>query len=279
MMENRLAPLVESNNWFTLSRFGGCMRFHRIRKGNTALWLALLMLVVRVVEIALAMFEVADCRLTHQQPDLPFALAMVYVLALGTAKKDTTFLCRFGTPRTSIWLSNVLSLMLFGLCYLLLSAAVNAVAGSATVALDAGYAGITVAARYDGMNVAAFLVQMLADTWAVLPWYLLWLAEYTCIFYLLACCLRRWKAATIIVLVGVPALLITLIVLPTVQNVAEALESNDQGVLMSMFFKLMAWLEKAADFTVENWQWIQGGAAFVSLLLSYLVMRGTRQPE
>lgn len=278
-MENRLAPLVENNHWFTLSRFGGCMRFHWIRKGKTALWLALLMLAVRVMEIALAMFDVADCRLTHQQPDLPFALAMVYVLALSTAKKDTTFLCRFGTPRTSIWLSNVLSLLLFGVCYLLLSVAVNAVAGAATVALDPECAGITLATHYQGMNTGAFLLQMLKDTWEVLPRYLLYLAEYTCLFYLLACCLRRWKAATIIVLVGVPALLITLIVLPTVQTVAEALESNDQGVLMSMFFKLIGWLEKAADFTVENWQWIQGGAALVSLLLSYLVMRGTRQPE
>lgn len=278
-MENRLAPLVENNHWFTLSRFSGCMRFHRIRKGNTALWLALLMLAVRVVEIALAMFDVSECRLTLQQPDLPFALAMVYVLALSTAKKDTTFLCRFGTPRTAIWLSNVVSLLLFGVCYLLLSVAVNAVAGAAAVALAPEYAGIIVNARYQGMGVVPFLQQLLADTWEVLPRYLLYLAEYTCIFYLLACCLRRWKAATIIVLVGIPALLITLIVMPTVQSVADALESNDQGVLMSMFFKFMAWLEKAADFTVENWQWIQGGMALASLLLSYLVMRGTRQPE
>jgi len=41
----------------------------------------------------------------------------------------------------------------------------------------------------------------------------------------------------------------------------------------------MSWLEKVADFTVENWQWVQGAMAFVSLVLSYLVMRGTRQPE
>jgi len=277
-MENRLAPLVENHNWFTLSRFGGCMRFHRVKKLKLALGLVLLMLAVQALELALAYFGVTDFRLTAQMPDLPFALALVFCLALRTAKQDTTFLLRFGTPRTSVWLSNVLSLLIFGVCYLLLSAVVNALVGAASVSLAPHCSGIFIPDRYQ-LPVGEYLLKLFADMGEVLPSYLLWLVEYTCIFYLLACCLRRWKAATIIVLVGVPALLFTLILLPTLQTVVDAVESGSQSELMVLFFRFMGWLEKALDFTVENWKWIQGGAAFVALVLSYLVMRGTRQPE
>lgn len=277
-MENRLAPLVENHGWFTLSRFGGCMRFHRLKKAKLAVGLALLMLAVQALELTLAYFGVTEFRLTAQMPDLPFALTLVFCLAIRTAKQDTTFLLRFGTPRTSVWLSNVLSLLLSGVCYLLLSAVVNALVGAAAVALAPQCSDIYVAAQYQ-LPVGEYLLNLLADMGEVLPWYLLWLAEYTCIFYLLACCLRRWKAATIIVLVGVPALLFTLILLPTMQSVAEALQKGSESELMVMLFRFLGWLEKAAEFTAENWQWIQGGAAFVSLVLSYLVMRGTRQPE
>lgn len=277
-MENRLAPLVENHGWFTLSRFGGCMRFHRVKKLKLALGLALLMLAVQALELTLAYFKLTEFHLTAQMPDLPFALALVFCLAIHTAKKDTTFLLRFGTPRTSVWLSNVLSLMFYGMLYLLLSAVVNALVGAAAVALNPLSSGIYVPERYQ-LPVGEYLLALLTDMGEVFPRYLLWLAEYTCIFYLLACCLRRWKAGTIIVLVGIPALLFTLILLPTMQGVAEALQSSDQGELMAMLFRFLGWLEKAADFTAKNWQWIQGGLAFASLVLSYLVMRGTRQPE
>lgn len=277
-MENRLAPFVENHNWFTLSRFGGCMRFHRIKKLKLALGLVLLMLAVQALELGMAFFGWTDFRLTAQMPDLPFALALVFCLALRTAKQDTTFLLRFGTPRTSVWLSNVLSLMLYGIVYLLLSAVVNLIIGAAAIALEPHCSGIFVPDRSQ-MPVLEYLTSQLGTMAEALPSYLLWLVEYTCIFYLLACCLRRWKAATIIVLVGVPALLFTLLLLPTLQSVVDAVESGSESELMVLFFRFMGWLEKALDFTVENWKWIQGGVAFVSLVLSYLVMRGTRQPE
>ncbi|MBO5500500.1 MAG: hypothetical protein J6A48_00580 [Clostridia bacterium] len=277
-MENRLAPLVENHNWFTLSRFGGCMRFHRVKKLKLALGLVLLMLAVQALELGMAFMGWTDFRLTSQMPDLPFAMALVFFLALRTAKQDTTFLLRFGTPRTSVWLSNVLSLMVYGIVYLLLSAVVNLIVGAAAIALEPHCSGIFVPDRYQ-LPVLEYLTSQLGTMAEALPSYLLWLVEYTCIFYLLACCLRRWKAATIIVLVGVPALLFTLLLLPTLQTVVDAVESGSQSELMVLFFRFMGWLEKALDFTVENWKWIQGGVAFVSLVLSYLVMRGTRQPE
>jgi len=236
-MENRLAPLVENHNWFTLSRFGGCMRFHRVKKLKLAAGLALLMLVVQALELIMAYFGLTEYRLTAQMPDLPFALALVFCLAMRTAKQDTTFLLRFGTPRTSVWLSNVLSLFLCGVIYLLLSAVVNALTGAAAVALAPHCSAIHLADRYQ-LPVGEYLLNLFTDMGGALPWNLLWLLEYTCIFYLLACCLRRWKAATIIVLVGVPALLFTLILLPTIQGVAEMLESGSEGELMVLFFRL-----------------------------------------
>ena len=45
-----------------------------------------------------------------------------------------------------------------------------------------------------------------------------------------------------------------------------------------MGLQWMQWLTSAARFAVEQWPWIQLGAAIVSLPLSYLCMRGTPQP-
>ncbi len=277
-MENRLAPLVESHNWFTLSRFGGSMRFHWIKNIKLAFGLALLVLAVQVLEMVLAVFGVTDYYLSAQMPDLTFALALVFCCAFRVAKKHTTFLLRFGTPRTSVWLSNVLSLFVTGVCYLLLSCVVNALTGAAAVMLSQNYSSIIIAPRY-ALPLGEYMTKLAQDTFAMLPRYLLWLAEYTCIFYLLACCMRRWKAATIIVLVGVPVLFFTLLIMPTLEVVRDAVESGFQGEMMSLMFRFLAWFEKAGAWIGKNWAYVQGGAAVASLLLSYLVMRGTRQPE
>ncbi len=278
MEQNPLVKLVEGNSWLRLSRFGGAMRFHWIKKSKIALTLALVMLVVAAVEMGLALLDVDSYRLGTQMPDLPFALALVFCCAIATAGKESTFLLRFGTPRTSVWLSNVLSLFLVGAGYLLLSVVVNAIVGTAALALAGSCSDIHIPARYD-LPIFQYQVLMLRDAVEAMPWYLLWLLEYTCIFYLLGCCLRRWKVATILVLVGVPALLFSMLLLPMLEDAFAALENGGESQLMVMVIQNIDWDDKIGRFIEENWQWVQGGVALVSLVLSYLVMRGTRQPD
>ena len=108
---------------------------------------------------------------------------------------------------------------------------------------------------------------------------LLWLLEWSCLFYLLGCCLRRSKAITLTVCLVLPLILWLLMLAPVLREVSHAMESGNQGQLMVMAMQLVGWLEKAAMFIEKNWQWIQGGLALVSLPLSYLCMRSTPQPS
>ncbi len=276
-MENRLEKVVSGGSWFKLSRFGGAMRYHWLRNKQVVLLVALIVLIVGLLELAFGALGWADCRVLALAADFPFALAVAFFCAFPAAKYETTFLLRFGTPRTSVWLSNVISLVLTGAGYLIASVVVNAVIGCAGLALSGPFAGVVAP---DGLaTMGDYLLKGIVQVGGQLPMQLLWLLEYSAIFYLLACCMRRWKVATIAVIVGVPALLFTLLLLPAFNEVANALESGAESQLMVMIIKLLAWLDKAGEFIADNWQWIQGGTAFVCLVLSFFVMRGTRQPE
>lgn len=276
-MENRLEKVVNGGSWFKLSRFGGAMRYHWIRNKRVVLLLALMMLAVGLLELAFGALGWADSRVLPLAADFAFALAVIFFCAFPTAKHETTFLLRFGTPRTSVWLSNVLSLVLTGIGYLIVSVIVNAVIGCVGLLLSGSFAGVVAP---EGLgNIGDYLLKGIVEVGREMPMQLLWLLEYTAIFYLLACCMRRWKAATIAVMVGVPVILFSLLLVPALNDVSAALESGAESQLMVMVVKLLAWLEKAAEFIATNWQWIQGGTAFVCLVLSFFVMRGTRQPE
>ena len=275
-MENRLAPFVEKKGWFKLSRFGGAMRYHFLRKRRLVLFLALVMAAALAVDLALAFFGSYTTRIMPVSADLAVALLLIFCCSFPAAKHESTFLMRFGTPRTSVWLSNILSLFLMGTAFLVLSVLINAAGGAAGLLLADASKGIEVT---QPVTVPEYLLTGLMDALTQLPMQLLWLAEYTAIFYFVACCLRRWRIPTILVLVGVPALLFTTLLLPVFDEVGAALAGGEQNQLVALLLRFMAWLSKAADFIAEHWQTIQGVAAGAALVLGYFVMRGTRQPE
>ena len=111
-----------------------------------------------------------------------------------------------------------------------------------------------------------------------MPQQLLWLLEWTSLFYLLACCLRRRRGLTLAVVLGVPFVCVMLMLMPFVRETAVILESGTETEILAMGLEWMQWLARVAQFVVEQWQWIQLGAAAVSLPLSYLCMRTTPQP-
>ena len=106
----------------------------------------------------------------------------------------------------------------------------------------------------------------------------MWLLEWTCLFYLLACCLRRRRGLTLAVVLGVPFVCFMLTLMPFIRETTAALESGTDGQIMAMGFEWMQWLARVARFVTEQWQWVQLGGAAVSLPLSYLCMRTTPQP-
>lgn len=275
-MENRLASLVENKGWFRLSRFGGAMRYQYLRRRRLLVFLLVVMAAVQIVDLTLAFFGVLQTRVTPVTTDLSLALLLLLCCSFPVAKSETTFLLRFGTPRTAVWLSNIFSLFLTGAAYLVLSAVLNAAFAVPGVLLAEAGKGVSMAVP---MPLGEYLLTGLGSLLRELPMQLLWMLEYAAIFYFVACCLRRWRVPTILVLVGVPALLFSMFLLPAFNEVGNILEGGGQNQLVALVLKLLTWLEKAADFIAKNWQTIQGVTAGVALVLSYLVMRGTRQPE
>lgn len=83
---------------------------------------------------------------------------------------------------------------------------------------------------------------------------------------------------TLAVILGVPFVCFMLMLMPFVSETTAALESGSEMQVMAMGLQWMQWLTSAARFAVEQWPWIQLGAAIVSLPLSYLCMRTTPQP-
>ncbi len=275
-MENRLAPFVEKKGWFRLSRFGGAMRYHFLRKRRLVLFLVVVMAAVLAIDLVMACFGSGNGRVMPVSADLSVALLLILCCSFPAAKHESTFLMRFGTPRTSVWLSNILSLFLSAAVFLVLSILINALGGAVGLLLAKAGKAILVA---DTLNVGEYLLTGLQGAAAQLPMQLLWLAEYTAIFYFVACCLRRWRIPTILVLVGVPALLFTTLLVPVFNEVGAVLEGGGQNQLVALLLRFMTWLEKAAEFVAENWQTIQGVTAGIALVLGYWVMRGTKQPE
>ncbi len=103
--------------------------------------------------------------------------------------------------------------------------------------------------------------------------------EWTALFYLFACCLRRNRGLTILIVVGVPLMLMILGPLSRpCGRPRRSWEDGDERQMMLLGVQWMKYLADAAQFIRREWQTIQLTAALVSLPLSYLCMRDTPQP-
>ncbi|MBE5800981.1 MAG: hypothetical protein E7319_01700 [Clostridiales bacterium] len=278
-MDNRMKTLIEGNSWYRLSRLNGVMRFHWLKKRGFVFWLAVIMLAVQVINLVLARLNVSEYQLTAVSADLALSLLLALICAIDIANKETTFLLRFGTPRVAVWLGNLLAIVLASLAYLLISAVISFGMEFLAALLMNLIPQITLPVWAGEVAAQEYVLTTAAEGLRQLPWQMLWVLEYSCIFYLFGCCLRRKKGLTIGVLVGVPLLLWVLLLLPALQDVFSAVERGAQSELMVMLAKFIRWVDEAGSFIGSNWQWIQGALAFVAMLLSYRCMRGTRQPE
>lgn len=270
----------EDMGWAKRSRLLGALRYHRAWLGRLTGWVLMALLLGNVLMLGLGTAGVGEVSISDISASLGTAMAFALCCALIAAGSRTRFLIRFGTPRLSVWLSNVVALLVGMALFLLGTLALNALAGAGVWAL-----GKALPQRYALVSYHeaaptgdALLGWLLARGLAALPRQLLWLCEWTAIFYLLGCCLRRNKVVTLAVIIGVPLALATLLLVPAVNETIAALETASEGQIMMMGLKWVQWLSKAARFIAGQWQWIQLGAAVVSLPLSYLCMRGTSQP-
>ena len=241
----------DGESWLKRSRFLGAMRYHRVWLGRVIIWVLALLLAGNAVMICAALAGAGELHMNL------------------ASHSRTRFLLRFGTARFPVWLSNVLALFLGSAAFLLGTLAINLATGGAVQALSYAMPG-----RF-GLGEAGLSLRAALEA---LPQQLLWLLEWTSLFYLLGCCLRRRRGVTLAVILGVPFVCFMLMLMPFVSETTAALESGSEMQVMAMGLQWMQWLTSAARFAVEQWPWIQLGAAIVSLPLSYLCMRGTPQP-
>lgn len=270
---------INEAGWARRSRFTGALRYHAMWLGKTILFVLGLLLLGQALSIAMALAGVGEYRMSGINADPGTALLLSLVCGCLAAGRRTRFLLRFGTPRLSVWLSEVLALVVGMALYLVGTLAVSGLSGLLTMAVS----------KVSPEQVSLLSYSLPERGWALLgrtfekalsnlPRQLLYVAEWSCLFYLLGCCLRRNKGLTLAVVIGVPLALTILLLVPAVNDAIAVLDSGDTGEATLAALQFANWLRQTVQFIDREWPAIQFALALLSLPLSYLCMRGTAQP-
>lgn len=267
---------LEHSSRYRQSRLKGALRYHLRKLGKILLWVLAGLLAAQLIGVLAALFGVGNFTSSGVAAEFGTAMLLLMVFAFMLAKGSTTFLLRFGTSRTSVWLSNLAALFVCGAAFMVGSLLLSLLMNYIVLALSAGNSAFEVARS--GLFGNELIVSSLMRTLGELPTRLLWLAEWSCLFYLLACCIRRNKAVTLTVCIVVPLLVWLTLLLPVVNQAVDLIESGTEGEILLTGMQWLQWLSNAAKFLARHWQWVQGLAALISLPLSWLCMRSTPQP-
>lgn len=270
---------INKKSWFSSSRFHGVMRYHRIQLSKTILLVLLVLLVSELLNIVLGFMTNSDMFISGVSSNIAITFVLSLACACTAAGKSTRFVLRFGTSRLSVWLANILSLILW-MTVLLLGTILLSMITTGIIMLLHGISPERFASSYYAYdqpigNIFAFTLE---STLKELPLQILWIAEWTSIFYLIGCCLRRNKVLTLAVMIGIPMLMLFSLLLPVVRETIGAIESMNESEMMKQGIQWYRWISDALLWIDLHWKWIQLGAAAASLPLSYLCMRNTPQP-
>lgn len=271
---------TNQKNWLITSRFHGVMKYHANQLGKTVLYVLLVLLASEVFSILISIFTNTTTYVVGSTANFGVAMVFVLVCACSVAGKSTRFVLRFGTSRFSTWLANILSLILWMIVLLVGTMILSLVMTIVEVVLAGSMPEkfVTMWAFSEGATVQ----NVFADLWAfIVEWFprqCLWIAEWSCIFYLFGCCLRRNKKLTLAILVGIPVLAMMSMFIPTIRETLKAIGNMNEGEIMKQGLLIYRWISDAMIWIGKHWKWVQLSAAGVSLPLSYLCMRNTPQP-
>ena len=269
------------------ARAKGIFRYHSRTVGHIALWLLGISLISELITVLIPAF-ISSARY-YWSGGLTADLATTFLFLIAGAQimagRSTRFLLRFGTPRFSVWLCNLLSLWGMGMLLLVGTFLVSTLLSYLALLLSTHlpqYQLMTDSLFFspDTSTVfnAAFLNDSFAKALANLPHQLSLLLQWTPIFYFFTCCLRRAKWWTLSVIVGVPFVFILLTLVPAVRQGMAAVANGDSTALNAMGLQWLYWINKISRYLYNEWPTVQLCIAGASLPLSYLCMRGTKQP-
>ncbi len=257
--------------WVTTSRFAGVLRYHYKNIGKRVVWALLIVLIAQGLSLLAPLLFGGLYHFDGIRGNFEFVFFAAFVVGISTAGRATRFLLRFGTSRTSVWLGNVLGQLLAMVSLLVATFLINMLlAGLLFLLSNASPAHYSMS----GKLFHTALTYGLKD----LPGLLLYTLEWTSIFYLYGCMLRRFKVLTISVSIGVPLLFVILMLIPTVREALAVVQGDNQGQLILLGLQWLQWLQDLIRFIEEHWETLQLLTAVVCLPLSYIVMRGTKQP-
>lgn len=111
--------MTEKHSFYRDSRLKGALRYHLIRLGKLALGLLALLLLSDVIGLLVGLTGFSSCEGTGISTNWALTLFLMLVLSCMLAKSGSTFLCRFGTSRFTVWLSQLVSLILCMIGFLL----------------------------------------------------------------------------------------------------------------------------------------------------------------
>ena len=111
--------MAEKLSVYRTSRMKGALHYHLIRLGKLALGLLALLLLSDVIGLLVGLTGFSSCEGTGISTNWALTLFLMLVLSCMLAKSGSTFLCRFGTSRFTVWLSQLVSLILCMIGFLL----------------------------------------------------------------------------------------------------------------------------------------------------------------
>lgn len=271
--------MAEKLSVYRTSRMKGALRYSLLRLGKLSLGLLALILLSDIIALIMGLTGFSTCEGTGVSANWALTLFLMLVLSCMLAKSGATFLCRFGTSRFTVWLSQIVSLALcmvgFVLGTLLLSLANNYL----ILALSRHNEHFSILCGYDyAFLPETYLSATLRQSLESFPRSLLDVLEILCLMYLFACCLRRNKWVTLAVVILGPLLLWVLTLAPVFRQAIDLVQYGSESEMILQGLQWINWLQKAWNFFTDHWRLIQGLAALVSLPLSYLCVRSTPRP-
>ncbi len=257
--------------WVRNSRLSGVLRYQYRTISRLVVWTLLVVLAVKLLALLTPSVIGDPYPFDGIRADFAVVFFAAFVIGILTAGRGSRFLLRFGTARTPVWLGNVLVLLLGMAALLLGTFLLNMLIGAALFPLSSlSPQGFSMDAALYGRELQSGLKD--------LPQLILYALEWTSIFYLYGCMLRRFRVLTISLSIGIPAVFILLMLIPAVREAIAVVNGQNQGQIMVLGLRWIQILQDILRFVAEHWDSVQLTAGIVSLPLSYLIMRGTKQP-
>ena len=280
------------------SRLGGVIRYFTQKTLVMCGMLALGALIATLLSYAVILFSASQGDAVFASPGMSFLFScngvVLIVLCAYAVFSETRYLAIAPTPRYVIYIGILWKIVLFAV----VSSAVAALhtmldvfiaqginnAGIANIAINvydfdlydeiASGGSIVHAATSFGEAAKMATGKALRSVLSMIEWSGVW--------YLYICLLRRWKAATLLVTIGTPILMVMLLVMPVLTGWMDRIASMSEAEIMQampLLYDLANTAKKVITFLVEKWPAVRAVIGVSCYALAYPVMRSTPQPN